>query len=481
MSNGFDRLRLGTIKGAAASCVLGLGALAGGSVRATTVSLPQTVSRSAVVTGTKTVTGNWKINHILLPSADWSGISTSAGFNAMKTAVGNDFRAAVVSDAILGGVGDAFDQGMIWGFANGYLFGTPGGSPDLIATVTTDADGGVTLSTGVENSPPSVWPPGTGFYPLATPREGLLTEVEYYLPPDSMIMRVTYTMHSDFKADQDISTVIGGNLAANENTTVQGTSSGDEILEDSDRWFVTNDNPNIGGDPVSTPTLVISRHGIDSPLTPINQYSPGSGLDLFLSRYDLTVPVDQTRRIVVFVSAHDSVTAAIAQGSWFESTLNAAAYGLADPALAQVDPLTGAATGLLTGMTAEEITTIANYPADGEGDLIPDTVDNCPVTINTSQINRDGDSAGDACDAFPLDPTETTDTDADGVGDNSDNCLLVKNTDQLDSDGDGRGDACDEPAKKGGSLGLPALLALLLGGMLPRLRRPLKNSRSQST
>jgi len=40
-------------------------------------------------------------------------------------------------------------------------------------------------------------------------------------------------------------------------------------------------------------------------------------------------------------------------------------------------------------------------PADGDGDGIPDTSDNCPSVANPSQADCDGDGVGDACDAIP--------------------------------------------------------------------------------
>ena len=52
-------------------------------------------------------------------------------------------------------------------------------------------------------------------------------------------------------------------------------------------------------------------------------------------------------------------------------------------------------------------------------------------TGNNADTDDDGDGVADAADAFPLDAAETLDTDADGTGNNAD----------TDDDGDGVADA----------------------------------------
>jgi uncharacterized delta-60 repeat protein len=81
-----------------------------------------------------------------------------------------------------------------------------------------------------------------------------------------------------------------------------------------------------------------------------------------------------------------------------------------------------------------EIGVITNDDTDSDRDGIVDSVDNCILQPNTSQINSDGDIFGNACD---------TDDDNDSIVDEVDNCPLNDNFNQLNNDDDALGDACD--------------------------------------
>ncbi|HUQ33305.1 MAG TPA: thrombospondin type 3 repeat-containing protein [Pyrinomonadaceae bacterium] len=80
---------------------------------------------------------------------------------------------------------------------------------------------------------------------------------------------------------------------------------------------------------------------------------------------------------------------------------------------------------------------------DGDGDGIPDCIDNCPTTPNHDQADADEDGVGDVCDNCSHANPDQADTDGDGHPDSCDNCPTVANPGQADFDLDGIGDACD--------------------------------------
>ncbi len=98
---------------------------------------------------------------------------------------------------------------------------------------------------------------------------------------------------------------------------------------------------------------------------------------------------------------------------------------------------TGVGTAPIVDMGAYEL-------VDGDGDTVPDTIDNCVQVPNTSQTDTDADGVGDACDNCPTTSnSDQLDSDGDLDGNVCDNCPATANSDQADTDLDGLGNVCD--------------------------------------
>ena len=120
-------------------------------------------------------------------------------------------------------------------------------------------------------------------------------------------------------------------------------------------------------------------------------------------------------------------------------------------------------TGTTTAISGSGSFTIGGPDADGDGVLDP--VDNCPTIANSNQLNTDGDSQGNACDA---------DDDNDGVLDTVDNCSLIANPPQTDCNTNGVGDVCETGFPDCNSDGVPDTCqgAILFASTSPNLGAP---------
>ncbi|NOQ88399.1 MAG: hypothetical protein GQ550_05690, partial [Gammaproteobacteria bacterium] len=295
MKKGFDRL-----KGVAAASAMGLGLLGGGSVRAVTVS-----TKISVGFNTNTWYSATSSSTIVAIPTEWMGIgnrsdmmsnesiTTSGGFSltANQSAFGID-------DGQVRHYANAYDGAMFLAVGNN-LFVNPDNTVDL-------TDYNLTTDTVVDITP------------------GVDAQIQYYFNPDRAVMRALYSVTNTTGGDISTSLLVMGNYWSDANTTVQGTSDGDLIVEASDYWVASN---RFTGSPLDDyyPDTVISNHGAGAAVVPAVVMSPGTPAggasartDNFGYRYDVTIPAGETVRVMLFNEITEVMSQALADAPDFE-------------------------------------------------------------------------------------------------------------------------------------------------------------------
>jgi uncharacterized repeat protein (TIGR02059 family) len=151
----------------------------------------------------------------------------------------------------------------------------------------------------------------------------------------------------------------------------------------------------------------------------------------------------------------DGSTASISSVTTFSSTVELTlSQGITSGQTVTVnytDPSSGDNTNAIQDSVGNDADSLSNTVVtnnstayiDEDGDGVRDSLDTCSNTPSgsvvdatgcaSSQLDSDGDGVADSSDAFPLDSSESVDTDSDGVGNNADS----------DDDGDGVADSSD--------------------------------------
>ena len=331
--SGFSRLK-GLAAGGAMSIA---GLVGGGTARAASTALPLDIARS---------------------SALWSGINNNSSFpssGAVATTNGVAFAQGTpaygISDAAVatspsgggsGAFGDAFDNAMILS-VNGTLFQNPDSTVDLTGdTVTSDT---IAIVPGVN------------------------AQVRYTFITGRPVVRALYSLTNTTGAPISVNAAVLGDYGSDSRTQVVATSNGNNVIEASDLWYITDDNGGVqtqpkrisksespdgkgggGGDP----RITLSRYGTGAAVIPFNALTPGNGdaqTATFGLRYPLTIAAGATARLMVFAQLSEpdiSTAAAIAAARNFES-------------IAAVQ-----AAGLLAGLSAAEVSETVNYVRPAE-------------------------------------------------------------------------------------------------------------------
>lgn len=300
--SGFDRL-----KGVTAASVMGLaGMLGGGSARAASTATGLTVTRGAVVW---TEIGN----NSSFPSS--SSVTTTNGATYSTDTTGFGIADATFSNGT-DTFSDAFDNALQLA-VDGNLFINPDATIDLTGdTVTSDVVTNIVA--------------------------GVNAQIQYRFFTSRPVVRALFTLTNTTGSPISVDPVVLSDYGSDTNTVVRSTSDGDTTVENSDFWYITDEDDD-------DPRILTTRYGTGASVIPTNALTPdGTAPAIAVSglRYATTIPAGATIRILVFMELSDPDAApagAISSARDFDS--------LSDLQTA----------GLLAGLGSTEINQIINY------------------------------------------------------------------------------------------------------------------------
>jgi hypothetical protein len=312
---------------------MGLSMLAGNSARAATT----TFGVTHTIAGVKWQNIN---NAVILPSGSTS-LFTNSGINISRSATG----LLIDNASLTSGISNAFDGALFMATLQSgttKIFENPDATVDLTSnTLTSDLI--------------------TGFL------TDIDAQIEYFFHPSRSLVRALYSFENTSNTEITFSVYIGGNLTSGTATNIQSTSDNDTTVETSDVWVISS-NKSTGTNPTTgttdTPVITISRFGTGS-TEPKNGIQLADGTGTFGYLYDVTVPANSTRRIMVFAELNSTID---------NAKTNATDLGTLEAA---------ESAGLLTGFISNNISfdEIINYTIDTSSNN----------NSNNNSSNNDGD------------------------------------------------------------------------------------------
>ncbi len=357
MKKGFDRL-----KGVAAASVMGFGLIGvGGSARAASRSLGFTTAETLAATITnKNLTvfiggiGGRSVSDTFDIGSAWVSASATPIFNKVTAAYTSLVVTSFLTPTALGSITatstfittvPAADHPASVAVSSMFAGGALGMTVD--GTVFTNPDNTIDFTGGVISSDLVI-----------DIVNGIDAKIQYAFVADRGntsvgAVRAMYTLTNNSVIEQSITVNVFGALASSIYTTIEATSSGDLVADDTDQWTVSTDTAQ-GIDPWYgwSPAMVVSRYGTAASVLPTQTSVLGAKNNLtytniannvFANDYALTIPAGETQRILVFVEAHLTNAGAEAAAADFES------YTAAKNA------------GMLEGLTTVQLKEVVNY------------------------------------------------------------------------------------------------------------------------
>lgn len=285
--NGFEKLRLRRPTRAA---VIAAGAIG---------LLPDDVDAVTLTDGTDVTFGGVEYSNVADPETVDVPLTILPGFT------GDDAYGLATDATLISGRNDAFDD-----FGGITVNGTSFNPPADLTDFTTTPDGGF-------------------FTPLSfADIGGIETRVDFFFDDSSPTARVFATFRNTNSATETVDVAYGGDLGCDSGCTIEDTSNGDAVFDQStDQWTIISDGPAD-----TDPFLTFVRFGpggqapADSPAYP--GVVTAFDLDLMADIWELELEAGETESLLMFVHLGDSLAESQAASANFASLQSLDAAGL---------------------------------------------------------------------------------------------------------------------------------------------------------
>ncbi|MBF2055839.1 MAG: PEP-CTERM sorting domain-containing protein [Cyanobacterium sp. T60_A2020_053] len=168
------------------------------------------------------------------------------------------------------------------------------------------------------------------FLNTITPQDigGINTSLDYFFD-NNRIARVLATFTNTTGSSQGLEVLYGGDLGSDSGTVIENSSSGDNVFQQSDRWFISSDTA-----PFDDPILTFVRYGLGNVEVALDTFAiPGTDsgngyTDYFTDVWNLTIGAGETQRLMWFVQMNEDLNTALSETTKFDDLTSLSNAGL---------------------------------------------------------------------------------------------------------------------------------------------------------